>query len=171
MNERKGLVTMAGKPVTLVGHEVKVGDTAPEVELIAPNLQPVKLSSFRGKVLVLSSVPSLDTSICDLETRHFNLEADKLGPEVAMVTVSMDLPFAQKRWCASAGVSRVQTLSDYKEAAFGLAYGVLMRESRLLARVVFVLDKKHVVQYVQVVPEIGKEPDYNAVLGTVRKLL
>lgn len=170
MNERKGLVTMGGQPVTLVGAVVKVGDPAPEAELVGPDLKPVKLSSFRGKVLVLSSVPSLDTAVCDLETRRFNLEAENLGPEVLIVTVSMDLPFAQKRWCASAGVNRVQTLSDFREAAFGRAYGVLMKESGLLARAVFVVDRKGVIQYVQLVPEIAKEPDYAPVLAAARKL-
>jgi len=171
MKERKGLVTMGGQPITLVGDEVKVGDAAPDVELIANNLAPVKISSYRGKVCVLSSVPSLDTSVCDLETREFNRKAEDLGPEVAILTVSMDLPFAQKRWCGSAGVSRVITLSDHRAAAFGTAYGVLMKESRLLARCVFVADKKGIIRYVQLVPEIGKEPNYEEVIKAVRKLI
>jgi thiol peroxidase len=171
MKERKGLVTMGGQPVTLVGNEVKVGEAAPDAELVGNNLAPVKLSSYRGKVCVLSAVPSLDTSICDLETREFNRRAEDLGPEVVILTISMDLPFAQKRWCGSAGVSRVITLSDHREAAFGAAYGVLMKESRLLARCVFVADKKGLIRYIQLVPEIGKEPDYEAVLKAVKKLL
>ena len=171
MKERKGLVTMGSQPITLVGNEVKVGEAAPDAELVGNNLAPVKLSSYRGKVCVLSAVPSLDTSICDLETREFNRRAEDLGPEVVILTISMDLPFAQKRWCGSAGVSRVITLSDHREAAFGTAYGVLMKESRLLARCVFVADKKGVIRYIQLVPEIGKEPDYEAVLKAVKKLV
>jgi thiol peroxidase len=116
-------------------------------------------------------VPSLDTPVCDLQTRRFNAEAQKLGPDVPILTISMDLPFAQKRWCGAAGVERVVTLSDYQQASFGQAYGVLIKGLRLLARAVFVVDKGGTVRFVQLVPEIGTEPDYNAVLGAVRKLL
>src|SRR5690606_20549350 len=132
-------VTMRGNPRTLVGDEVKVGDQAPDFEVVNNDLQPVTLADYRGKVKVLLSVPSLDTGVCDQETRRFNEEAAGLGDDVVVLAISTDLPFAQKRWCAAAGVERVETLSDHRETSFGRAYGVLMDELRLLARAVFVV--------------------------------
>jgi thioredoxin-dependent peroxiredoxin len=170
MEERKGLVTMKGKPITLVGQAVKVGQKAPDFEVTANDLSPVKLSSFAGKVCIITSVPSLDTSVCDLETRKFNEKAAQLGGDVVVLTISMDLPFAQKRWCGAAGIKNVQTLSDHRDASFGRAYGVLIKDLRLLARAVFVVDKKGVVRYLQIVPEIATEPDYDAVLKAVKEL-
>lgn len=170
MEERKGLVTMKGKPVTLVGQAVKVGQKAPDFEVTANDLSPVKFSSFAGKVCIIASVPSLDTSVCDLETRKFNEKAAQLGSDVVVLTISMDLPFAQKRWCGAAGIKNVQTLSDYRDASFGNAYGVLIKDLRLLARAVFVVDKKGVVRYLQIVPEIATEPDYDAVLKAAKEL-
>jgi thioredoxin-dependent peroxiredoxin len=170
MNERKGIVTMKGKPVTLTGTPVNVGQKSPDFEVVANDLSTVKLSSFAGKTCIIASVPSLDTSVCDIETRRFNEEAGKLGGDVVVLTISMDLPFAQKRWCGAAGIKNVVTLSDYRDASFGKAYGVLIKELRLLARAVFVVDKAGVVRYVQIVPEIATEPDYNAVLKAVREL-
>jgi len=170
MNERKGIVTMKGKPVTLTGTPVKVGQKAPDFEVVANDLSTVKLSSFAGKTCIIASVPSLDTSVCDIETRRFNEEAGKLGGDVVVLTISMDLPFAQKRWCGAAGIKNIQTLSDYRDASFGKAYGVLIKELRLLARAVFVVDKAGVVRYVQIVPEIATEPDYNAALKAVKEL-
>ncbi|UCD18515.1 MAG: thiol peroxidase [Candidatus Zixiibacteriota bacterium] len=171
MKERTGIVTMKGNPVILLGDEIKAGQDAPDVVLTDNDLKPFKLSSFKGKVTVLSAVSSLDTSVCDTETRRFNKEATALGPDVAIATISMDLPFAQKRWCGAAGIQNVITLSDYRDAAFGMAYGVLIKDLRLLARVIFVVDKDGDVQYVQYVREIGEEPDYNEVIATVKKLL
>src|SRR4030066_583116 len=159
MQERTGIITMKGNPLTLVGNEVKVGDLAPDFVALDNNLSPVLLSSFKGKVLVLSSVPSLDTPVCDLETRRFNEEASGLGSNVAILTISMDLPFAQKRWCGSAGVDKVVTLSDHRDASFGTSYGVLIKELRLLARAVFVLDRSGVIQYVEIVKELTQEPN------------
>lgn len=170
MEERKGLVTMKGKPVTLVGQAVKVGQKAPDFEVMANDLSRVKFSSFAGKVCIIASVPSLDTSVCDLETRKFNEKAAQLGSDVVVLTISMDLPFAQKRWCGAAGIKNIQTLSDYRDASFGNAYGVLIKDLRLLARAVFVVDKKGIVRYLQIVPEIATEPDYDAVLKAVREL-
>ena len=170
MEERKGLVTMKGKPVTLVGQAVKVGQKAPDFEVTANDLSPVKFSSFAGKVCIIASVPSLDTSVCDMETRKFNEKAAELGSDVVVLTISMDLPFAQKRWCGAAGIKNVQTLSDYRDASFGNAYGVLIKDLRLLARAVFVVDKKGVVRYLQIVPEIATEPDYDAALKAVKEL-
>lgn len=171
MKERAGLITMMGGPLTLMGQELKVGDMAPDIEILNNDLAPVKLSSYKGKIVVLCSVPSLDTPVCDMETRRFNEEAAGLGDEVVVLTVSMDLPFAQKRWCGAAGVERVTTLSDHRDAAFGSAYGVLIKELRLLARAVFVVDREGVLQYIQLVKEVTKEPDYQAVLEAVNKLL
>lgn len=171
MEERKGAVTLRGNSLTLLGKEIKVGDKAPDVALLDNDLKPVKLSSFLGKVVVVSSVPSLDTPTCDMETRRFNMEAAKLSEEVVILTVSTDLPFAQKRWCGAAGVEKVKTLSDHRETAFGLSFGVLIKELRLLARSIFVLDKSGTVQYVQHVPEISQEPDYGAVIVAAKKLL
>jgi thiol peroxidase len=172
MEERAGAVTMKGNPLTLIGSEVKVGQKAPDAELVANDLSVVRLSSLcRGKVCILTSVPSLDTPVCDMETRRFNEEAGRMGDAVAVLTASMDLPFAQKRWCGAAGVKNVQTLSDHREAAFGQAYGVLMKGPRLLARAVFILDKLGTIRYVQLVREVTSEPDYDAALNAVRKLM
>ncbi|MFH2220524.1 MAG: thiol peroxidase [Pseudomonadota bacterium] len=170
MEARSGIITMRGNPLTLVGPALEVGSPAPDVELLDNALKPVKLSSFRGKVCVISSVPSLDTPVCDIETRRFNTEAGKLGDNVAVLTVSMDLPFAQKRWCGAAGVENVVTLSDHRNADFGSAYGVLVKELRLLGRSIFVVDQKGVIRYIQTVKEISEEPDYGAVIEAVKKL-
>jgi len=171
MEERKGLVTFMGNPLTLVGLSLKVGDKAPDFTVLDNNLNPVNLSSYKGKVCIQSSVPSLDTPVCDLETRRFNQEAATLGSDVAVLTLSMDLPFAQKRWCGAAGVDKVTTLSDHRDASFGTAYGTLIKELRLLARCVFVVDQGGVIRYLQLVKEIAQEPDYAAVLEAVKKLL
>lgn len=170
MQERKGIITMKGKPLTLLGKGVKVGDSAPDFEVVANDMSTVKFSSYHGKVCIICSVPSLDTSVCDIETRRFNEEAGKLGSDVTVLTISMDLPFAQKRWCGAAGVQNVQTLSDYRDASFGKAYGVLIKELRLLARAVFIVDKKGTIRYIQMVKETATEPDYNAVLEAVKGL-
>ncbi len=171
MEEQKRTVTMKGKPLTLVGNEVKAGNPAPDFEVITNNLSSVKLSSFDGKVRIICSVPSLDTSVCDMETRRFNEEAQRLGEGVVVLTISMDLPFAQKRWCGAADVKNVQTLSDYRYASFGNAYGVLIKELRLLGRAVFIVDKKGIIRYVQIVDELTNEPDYDDALEAVGKLL
>lgn len=171
MSERTDVVKMKGNPITLVGDEVKVGDAAPDFEVLDDGLQPVKLSDYRGKVVILTSVPSIDTPVCDTETRRFNDEATKLGEDVVVFAVSMDLPFAQKRWCAAAGIENVKVLSDHRDAAFGSAYGVLIKELRLLARTVFIVDREGTVQYVQYVEETTEEPNYGDVLGAAQKLL
>lgn len=167
----KQTVTMGGKPLELSESMVKVGDRAPDFTALDNDLGEFKLSSTRGKVRILSTVTSLDTSICDIETRRFNEEAAKLGEQVQILTISMDLPFAQKRWCAAAGIEQVKTLSDHKDAAFGLAYGMLIPSIRLLARAIFVVDGDDVIRYIQVVPEIAQEPDYEAVLLAVKELI
>ena len=171
MKEEKGVITMKGNPLTLMGRSLKVGDRAPDFMVVDNNLSPVNLATYKGKVCVLSSVPSLDTPVCDMETRRFNQEASGLGSNVAILTISMDLPFAQKRWCGSAGVDKVVTLSDHRDSSFGTSYGVLIKELRLLARAVFVLDRAGVIQYVEIVKELTQEPNYQAVLSAVKKLV
>ena len=171
MQEREGVVTMRGNSLTLVGKMVELGDPAPDFTVLDKNLTEIKFSSYRGKVCVISSVPSLDTPVCDAQTRRFNQEAARLGPEVVVLTISMDLPFAQQRWCKTAEVDNVLTLSDHREASFGEAFGVLIKELRLLARAIFVVDKKGIVRYVQIVKEIADEPDYDEVIAAVKKLL
>jgi thiol peroxidase len=162
---------MKGQPLTLLGDGLKVGDKAPNFEVIANDLSQVLLSSLRGKVCIISSVPSLDTGVCDRMTRRFNEEAGGLGQDVAVLTISMDLPFAQKRWCGAAGVKNVQTLSDHREASFGKAYGVLIKGLRLLARAVFVVDKQGIIRYTDIVKELTNEPNYEAVLKAAKEML
>jgi thiol peroxidase len=162
---------MGGRSVTLMGDGVTVGQAAPDFTAVGNDMQPVRLSQFRGRVVVVSAVPSLDTPVCDMETRRFNTEAAGLGPDVVILTVSMDLPFAQKRWCGAAGVDRVTTVSDHRDAGFGLAYGVLIKDLRLLARAVFVIDRQGIIRYIQLVKEVGTEPEYGPVLDAVRQAL
>ena len=170
MQEHEGIITMKGNPLTLVGSKLNVGEPAPDFEVLDNDLSAATLSSFKGKTCVISSVPSLDTPVCDIETRRFNEEAGKLGADVVILTISMDLPFAQKRWCGASGVDRVVTLSDHYGASFGEAYGVLIKELRLLARAVFIVDKNGMLQYIQVVGELSQEPDYAEVLASLDKL-
>ncbi len=171
MEERTGSVTWKGNSLTLLGKELHLEEPAPDFEVLDNNLQPVRLSNYRGKVCVISSVPSLDTPTCDLETRRFNEEAGKLSSDVVIFTISMDLPFAQKRWCGAAGVDQVITLSDHRQADFGTAYGMLIKELRLLARAVFVVDQSGIIRHIQLVKEVAEEPDYDAVIQAVNKLL
>lgn len=170
MQERTGVITMKGNPLTLVGAEIKTGQKAPEFTVVGNDLSAVPFSSYAGKVVVISSVPSLDTGVCDTMTRRFNEEAGKLSKDVVVLTISMDLPFAQKRWCGAAGIEHVTTLSDYQTADFGTKYGLLIKGLRLLARAVIVVDKTGVVRYVQIVPELTTEPDYAAALKVVKEL-
>ncbi|MGD8993247.1 MAG: thiol peroxidase [Desulfobacterales bacterium] len=170
MEERSAAVTLHGNPLTLKGTVLNVGDTVPDIEVLDNDLNAVKLSSFKGKICVISAVPSLDTPTCDMETRRFNETASQLGDDVVILTVSTDLPFAQKRWCGAAGVDKVVTLSDHREAAFGSAFGVLIKELRLLARSIFVVDHNGIIQYIQHVKELSEEPDYDAVIEAVKKL-
>jgi thiol peroxidase len=170
MAERVGIVSVRGKPVTLVGNEVKVGDQAPDFVVLANDLSPVRFSSFRAKVCVLSSVPSLDTPVCNAQTRRLDREAERLGANVAILTISMDLPFAQKRWSDAARMSRVQTLSDHRDASFGTSYGLLIKELRLLARAVLLVDRDGLIRYIQIVGDTTDEPDYGAVLSALGRL-
>ncbi len=171
MPERTGLVTLKGNPLTLVGKEVKAGDKAPDFTVVANDLSEKKLSDYSGKVIILSVVPSLDTGICDASTRKFNEEAAKLGDDVVILTVSRDLPMAQKRWCGAAGVEQVETLSDFRVSSLGEDYGLAIGDGPLkglLARAVYVIDKSGKVVYHELVPEIAQEPDYNAALEAAK---
>jgi len=169
MLERPGIVTMRGNPLTLLGPELKAGERAPDFSLVTNDMEPVTLADYQGLALALVSVPSLDTPVCAVETRRFNAEAAKLSADVRILTISMDLPFAQKRWCGAMGIDKVVTLSDHREASFGLNYGVLIKELRLLARAVFVVDRAGVLTYVEQVREIADEPNYAAVLSALTR--
>jgi len=171
MNERKGVVAFFGKPLTLLGEAVVVGQKAPDFTVLDNDLKRKTLADFAGKVLVVTSLPSLDTEVCSMETRRFNAEASKLGSDVQILALSMDLPFAQKRWCAAAGIDRVLTLSDHREADFGVNWGVLIKELRLLARAVFVVGKDGVLKYLEIVPEGTHEPNYEAALNAAKALV
>jgi thiol peroxidase len=160
-------VTFKGNPVTLIGSEVKVGDKAPNFSVLANDLSAVTLNDTEGQVRLITSVPSLDTGVCDAETRRFNEAANTLG-SVKILTVSCDLPFAQKRWCAAAGIENVQTLSDHRDLSFGEAYGVAIQELRLLARAVFVVDSNDTVTYVEYVSEATNHPNYEAALEAAK---
>lgn len=170
MEERTGIITMGGNPLTLLGKAINKGDAAPDFEVLANDLSPVKFSSYRGKLCVISSVPSLDTPVCDMQTRKFNDAAGKLSDDAVILTISADLPFAQTRWCGAAGVEKVVTLSDHRDVSFGQAYGVLIRELRLLARAVFVVDREGTIRHAEIVSEIRNEPDYDAALGVLSQL-
>jgi len=167
--ERHGAVTFKGSPLTLIGPHITVGSKAPDFEVLGQDLSPVTLASAKGTTLLISVVPSLDTPVCDAQTRRFNEEAAKL-PGVEILTVSVDLPFAQKRWCGAAGIDRVKVVSDHRDASFGRAYGVLIKELRLLSRSIFLIDGQGTVRYVEYVPEVTSHPNYDAALSAVRQL-
>ena len=166
--ERKGVVTMRGNPLTLIGPEIKAGQKAPEFQAVGKGLAPIGLDQFKGKVKIISVIPSIDTPVCDAQTRRFNEEATKLGG-VEILTVSMDLPFAQARWCGAAGVDKITMVSDFKDHDFGTKYGVLMKETGLLARAVFVVDKNDNVTLAEYVKEVASHPDYEATLAAAEK--
>ena len=171
MEDRNEAVTFQGNPLTLVGPDLAVGENAPDFTVLANDLSEVTLADIKGKVVVISAVPSLDTPVCDVQTRRFNQEASALGSDVKILTVSMDLPFAQARWCGAAGVEAVQTVSDHRDASFAQAYGLLIKELRLITRAVLVLDKEGLISYKEVVNEITDEPDYKAALDAVKAVL
>lgn len=161
-------ITFKGNPVTLLGNEVKVGDKAPNFTVLANDLSEVSLADSKGQVRLISVVPSIDTGVCDAQTRRFNEEAAKLD-NVKILTVSVDLPFAQKRWCAAAGIENVQTVSDHRDLSFGEAFGVTIQELRLLARAVFVVDSNDTVTYVEYVSEATDHPDYEAAVEAAKQ--
>lgn len=169
--ERPNAVTFLGNPLTLIGNELKPGDPAPDATVIRQDLTPVNLSSYRGHPLLISVVPSLDTSVCSAQTKRFNEEASQLPESVKVLTISMDLPFAQKRFCGAENIDKIEVLSDHREGAFGQAYGTLVKELRILSRAVFVVDADGIVRYVEYVPEITQHPNYEAALQAVRALI
>lgn len=166
--ERKGIITFKGSPLTLLGPELKVGDTAPDFTAVDASLKPVKLSDFKGQTIIISVVPSLDTPVCEIQTKKFNQEAASLSAKV--LTVSLDLPFAQKRFCDAFKIQNVTVLSDYKDHAFGNAYGLLIKELALLTRAVLVISNDR-IQYLEIVKEVTQEPNYKAALDSVKGTL
>jgi len=162
--ERKGVVTFQGNPLTLIGPELKAGDKAPDFKLVDTNLKPVTLQDSKGKTRLVSVVPSIDTPVCDMQTRRFNEEASKLPEHIAVFGVSMDLPFAQGRWCKLSKTDKIQMLSDYQDHSFGHAYGVFIKELKFLSRAIFVIGPDEKIQYVEYVKEITTHPDYDKVL-------
>lgn len=164
-------IIFGGNPVILQGNGVKVGDKASDFTVIDNGLKPVNLSDFKGKVKLISVFPSIDTSVCSIQNHKFNNEAGSFGDNVAFLAISIDLPFALKRFCGAEGINNLKTLSDHREADFGSKYGFLIKDLRLLARGVVVIDKNDVIQYVEVVPEIGHEPNYDAALKAVKSLI
>ena len=169
--ERKGVVAFKGNPLTLAGKEVKTGDKAGEFKVLDGELKEAGLKDFAGKIKVVSVTPSLDTPVCDMQARRFNQEAAKLPADVVILNISMDLPFAISRFCIAAGIDRVKAYSDHRDASFGNAYGVLVKELRLLARSVFIIDKNDVIRYIEIVPELTNHPDYDRALGELKKLV
>ena len=170
MNERKGIITFQGNPLTLIGPELKIGDKAPDFVLLDGELKEFRLKDFDGKTKVISVTPSLDTPVCDMQARRINQEASHLREDIVVVNVSMDLPFAISRFCAAAGIERVRAFSDHRDASFGNAYGVLIKELRLLARAVFIIDKKDIVRHREIVPEITNLPDFDAALVVINRI-
>ncbi|MBQ3626447.1 MAG: thiol peroxidase [Synergistaceae bacterium] len=161
MNERKGIITMGGNPMTLVGNEPKIGEKAPDFTLLDAKLEPKSLKDFAGKIKVISVAPSLDTKVCNLQLHWFNEDMASRPEGVVVLNVTMDLPFAIGRFCATEGIENAIALSDHREASFGLNYGVLIKELRLLARSIFIVDKDDILRYVQIVPEETNEPNYD----------
>lgn len=169
--EREGLVKIHGNPLTLIGTELKKGDKAPDFTVLEKDLKEVHLKDFAGNIKLISVTPSLDTPVCDLQARRFNQEASKLPENVAVLNISMDLPFAISRFCTTAGIEKVKALSDHRDSSFGNAFGVLIKELRLLARSIFILDKDNVIRYFEIVQELTDHPDYEKAIGEVKNLL
>ncbi len=169
--ERKGVVTVRGNPITLIGPGLKVGDKAPDFVILDKELKEIKLKDFAGKIKLISVTPSLDTSVCDAQMRWFNQEAAKLPDSLVVMNISMDLPFAVGRYCTTAGIDKVKAFSDHRDASFGTNYGVLIKELRLLSRSIFILDKNDVIRYIEIVPEITHHPDYEKAIEAVSSLI
>lgn len=170
MEKRDNVIKFAGNPMTLIGKEIKVGDTAPDFTVLSPDLSPFSLGSTKGQVRVISVVPSIDTSVCDMQTRWFNEEASKIAG-LAILSISVDLPFAIKKYCATKGIENIKTLSDHKNLDFGLKYGFVIEELRLLARGTVVIDQNDVVRHVEYVPNVSDHPNYDAVMAVVKQYL
>lgn len=168
--ERKGIVSLKGNPITLTGKEVKVGEKAPMFKALNNSLEEVSLDKFKNKIKVVASVPSLDTPVCDSEIKRFNDEAASLRDDIIIIFISMDLPFAQKRFCQAFDIKKVKTLSDYRDADFGEKYGILIKELRLLARAIFIIDKEDRIRYIELVPEVSSPPNYDKALEALKKV-
>ena len=171
MIERLGAITFKGQPLTLIGPELKIEDTAPDFKVVDENLQDVKFSSLDSPIKLISVVPSLDTPVCDAQTRRFNEEASSFSEDVGVLTISMDLPFAQIRFCTVAGIDRITVLSDYKYASFGKSFGILIKELHLLGRGVFIVDAEKKIRYVEYVREMTHHPHYEAALAALKSIL
>ncbi len=169
--ERNGIVTMKGNPLTLIGPALNIGDPAPDFVVLDRDLKETKLRNFAGKMKIISVTPSLDTPVCDMQARRFNQDAAALPDTVVVLNISMDLPFAIARFCATAGIDRVQAFSDHRDASFGSAYGVLIKDVRLLARAIFVIDREEKIRYMEIVPELTEQPDYDKALEVVKQIL
>ena len=169
--ERKGVVTVSGNTVTLVGPELKVGDKAPTFIVLDKDLKEVSLKDFTGKIKLISVTPSLDTPVCDIQARRFNQTAAALPDDVIVLNISMDLPFAIARFCTNAGIDKIKVLSDHKYASFGNAYGVLIKELRLLARSIFIIDRDEIIKYIEIVHEITSHPDYEKAIEMVKRII
>lgn len=169
MKESSVKVTFAGNPLTLLGNEIKVGDKAPDFTAVGAGLVPVKLSDFAGKTVIIAVYPSVDTSVCAAQNRRFNTEMNKLKDTVVL-SISCDLPFAQSRFCAAEGLENIKTISDHKDLDFGEKYGFVLKELRLLARGTVVVDKSGIVRYIEHVPEVTNEPNYEASIALVNSL-
>ena len=171
MTERKNVVTFKGTPITLLGEEVKVGDKAKDFTVLANDLKEVKLSDYKGKVVIISVFPSVDTGVCALQTTRFNQEAANFGDDVQLLSISVDLPFALGRYCADKGIKNALTTSDHKELDFGTKYGFVIKELRLLSRGTVIVDKDGIIKYVEYVPEVGEHPDYEKALEVIKELV
>jgi thiol peroxidase len=168
---KKKIVTFGGYPMTLVGNEVKVGDEAPAFTVLDKDLNAVHLADFFGKVKIISATPSLDTAVGGIQARKFNEEAGVLGDKVSVIKITMDLPFAIARFCASAGIEKIRIYSDHRDASFGNAYGILIKELRLLSRAIFVVDQLDIIRYIEVVPDIINQLNYDKVLTEAKNMI
>ena len=169
--ERKGKITFLGNPLTLIGTETKIGEKAENFTVLDKELKEISLKDFTGKIKLISVTPSLDTPVCDIQARRFNQEAAKLPDDVVIMNISMDLPFAISKFCTTAGIDKVKAYSDHRDASFGNAYGVLIKELRLLARSIFIIDMDDTIRYIELVPELSHQPDYDKALAELRKLI
>lgn len=170
MNRRNNVIKFGGNPMTLLGNEIKIGDKAPNFTVLSPELLPLSLSDFEGQIRVISVIPSIDTSVCDIQTRWFNEEAAKING-LTILSVSVDLPFALKKYCATKDIANIKTVSDHKELDFGLKYGFVIEELRLLARGTIVIDKDDIIRHVEYVANVGDQPDYDKVMAVVKQYL
>ncbi len=168
--ERREIIKMKGKPLTIVGPDIKAGDRAPDFAVLDATLAEVRMGDFSGKTKIISVTPSLDTPVCDLQLRRFNSEAASLPHDVVVLNISMDLPFAIARFCTTAEIDKAKALSDHRDAAFGMAYGVLIKELRLLARSIFIIDKNDIVRYKEIVAEQSNHPDYEMALRALQEI-